>query len=36
MQMDILKKYLVFDVTNKKLLKKYDDAFNGIIDKIKK
>ena len=31
-------KYLVFDVTyeNKKLLKKYDDAFNGIMDKIKK
>ena len=31
-------KYLVFDDTdeNKKLLKRYDDAFNGIIDKIKK
>ena len=31
-------KYLVFDVTyeNKKLLKRYDDFFNGIMDKIKK
>ena len=31
-------KYLVFDSTdeNKELLKKYDDAFNGIRDKIKK
>ena len=31
-------KYLVFDVTyeNKKLLKRYDDVFNRIIDKIKK
>ena len=31
-------KYLVFDVTdeNKELLKRYDDVFNGIIDKIKK
>ena len=33
-------KYLVFDDTykkeNKKLLEKYDDVFNGIIDKIKK
>ena len=31
-------KYLVFDDTdeNKKLLKRYDDVFNGIIDKIKK
>ena len=31
-------KYLVFDVTyeNKKLLKRYDDVFNGIMDKIKK
>ena len=28
-------KYLVFDITNKKLLKRYDDVFNGIIDKIK-
>ena len=30
--------YLVFDVRdkNKKLLKRYDDVFNGIIDKIKK
>ena len=30
-------KYLVFDVTyeNKELLKRYDDVFNGIIDKIK-
>ena len=29
-------KYLVFDVRdeNKKLLKRYDDAFNGLIDKI--
>ena len=29
-------KYLVIDVTdeNKKLLKRYDDAFNGLIDKI--
>ena len=31
-------KYLVFDDTykNKKLLKRYDDIFNGIINKIKK
>ena len=30
-------KYLVFDTDeNKELLKKYDDIFNGIIDKIKK
>ena len=31
-------KYLVFDVTdeNKKLLERYDDVFNGIIDKINK
>ena len=31
-------KYLIFDVTyeNKKLLKRYDDVFNGIMDKIKK
>ena len=31
-------KYLVFDITdeNKELLKRYDDVFNGIIDKIKK
>ena len=31
-------KYLVFDDTykNKKLLKRYDDVFNGIINKIKK
>ena len=31
-------KYLVFDVTdeNKKLLKRYDDVFNGIMSKIKK
>ena len=31
-------KYLVFDVTyeNKELLKRYDDVFNGIMDKIKK
>ena len=33
-------KYFVFDDTfkneNKKLLKKYDDVFNGIMDKIKK
>ena len=31
-------KYLVFDVTheNKKLLKRYDDVFNAIMDKIKK
>ena len=29
-------KYLVFDVINKKLLKRYDDVFNRIIDKIKK
>ena len=43
MSMDILKKkdsnkYLVFDLTNKnkELLKKYTDAFNGIMDKIKK
>ena len=30
--------YLVFDVTdeNKELLKRYDDVFNGLIDKIKK
>ena len=42
MQTDILKnilnKYLVFDSTdeNKELLKKYNDAFNGIRNKIKK
>ena len=41
MQTDILKnilnKYLVFDSTdeNKELLKKYNDFFNGIRDKIK-
>ena len=31
-------KYLVFDVTyeNKELLKRYDDVFNGIINKIRK
>ena len=31
-------KYLIFDSTdeNKDLLKRYDDVFNGIIDKIKK
>ena len=31
-------KYLVFDLTdeNKELLKKYNDIFNGIKDKIKK
>ena len=31
-------KYLVFDDTheNKELLKRYDDVFNGITDKIKK
>ena len=31
-------KYLIFDVTyeNKKLLKRYDDVFNGSMDKIKK
>ena len=31
-------KYLVFDVKdeNKELLKRYDDVFNGLIDKIKK
>ena len=31
-------KYLVFDVRdeNKELLKKYNDVFNGLIDKIKK
>ena len=31
-------KYLIFDVTyeNKKLLKKYDDVFNKIMDNIKK
>ena len=28
-------KYLVFDVTNKKLLKRYNDVFNGIMDEIK-
>ena len=30
-------KYLIFDSTdkNKELLKRYDDAFNGLIDKIK-
>ena len=30
-------KYLVFDSTdeNKELLKKYNDVFNGIVDKIK-
>ena len=31
-------KYLIFDSTdeNKELLKRYDDVFNGLIDKIKK
>ena len=31
-------KYLVFDSTdeNKELIKKYNDVFNGIINKIKK
>ena len=31
-------KYIIFDDTheNKKLLKRYDDVFNGIMDKIKK
>ena len=29
-------KYLVFDVTNKESLKRYDDVFNEIMDKIKK
>ena len=31
-------KYLVFDLRdeNKELLKRYDDVFNGLIDKIKK
>ena len=31
-------KYLIFDSTdkNKELLKKYNDVFNGLIDKIKK
>ena len=31
-------KYLIFDVIdeNKKLLKRYDDVFNGITSKIKK
>ena len=31
-------KYLVFDVRdeNKELLKRYDDVFNGLIDKIRK
>ena len=31
-------KYLVFDVKdeNKELLKRYDDVFNGLVDKIKK
>ena len=31
-------KYLIFDDTfeNKKLLERYDDVFNGIMDKIKK
>ena len=39
MQVDILKKglnkYLVFDSTNKELLKKYKDVWNGITNKIK-
>ena len=32
-----LSKYLVFDSTdeNKKLLKKYNDAFNGIMSKVR-
>ena len=31
-------KYLIFDSTdeNKELLRRYDDVFNGLIDKIKK
>ena len=31
-------RYLIFDVTykNKELLKRYDDVFNGIMDRIKK
>ena len=34
----VVNKYLVFDSTdeNKELLKKYDDVFNGIRNKIKK
>ena len=43
MRVDILKKkgvnkYLVFDTTdeNKELIKKYNDVFNGIRDKLKK
>ena len=39
MQVDILKKginkYLVFDSTNKEFLKKYNDVWNGIKNKIK-
>ena len=39
MQVDILKeginKYLVLDSTNKDLLKKYNDVWNGIKNKIK-
>ena len=39
MQVDIFKKginkYLVFDSTNKELLKKYNDVWNGIKNKIK-
>ena len=35
---DWTNKYLIFDSTdeNKELLKRYDDVFNGLIDKIKK
>ena len=29
-------KYIIFDSIDKELLKKYNDAFNGIMDKIKK
>ena len=38
MLVDNKDKYLVFDDTdkNKELLKKYNDIFNGLIDKLKK
>ena len=37
MQVKVVKKYLIFDSTdeNKELVKKYNDVWNGVRDKIK-
>ena len=37
MQVKVVKKYLIFDSTdeNKELVKKYNDVWNGVKDKIK-